>query len=81
MSGTQEKSKVDTPWQLWMIGVFALLWSSMGALDYVMTQTRNESYMSNFTLEQLEFFMVYRPGRSLPGSSQYGVGFLAQYCY
>ena len=28
----------------------------MGAFDYVMTQTRNESYMSNFTSEQLTFF-------------------------
>ena len=28
----------------------------MGALDYVMTQTKNDSYMSNFTPEQLEFF-------------------------
>jgi len=28
----------------------------MGAMDYVMTQTQNESYMSAFTPEQLEFF-------------------------
>ena len=28
----------------------------MGAFDYVMTQTRNEAYMSNFTPEQLSFF-------------------------
>jgi hypothetical protein len=28
----------------------------MGAFDYVMTQTQNEAYMSNFTAEQLEFF-------------------------
>ena len=56
MSDTQENSKVSTPWHLWAIGVFALLWSGMGALDYVMTQTRNETWMSNFTSEQLEFF-------------------------
>ena len=31
----------------------------MGALDYVMTQTRNESYMSNFTPEQLQFFYSF----------------------
>jgi hypothetical protein len=28
----------------------------MGAFDYIMTKTRNEAYMSNFTPEQLEFF-------------------------
>lgn len=46
----------STPWHLWAVGVFALLWSAMGAMDYVMTQTRNEAYMSNFTPEQLTFF-------------------------
>ncbi len=44
------------PWHLWVVGVFALLWSAMGAMDYVMTQTRNEVYMSAFTPEQLAFF-------------------------
>jgi len=47
---------VPTPWHLWVIGVVALLWSSVGAMDYVMTQTENEAYMSGFTPEQLEFF-------------------------
>ncbi len=32
------------------------MWNSMGAMDYVMTQTRNEAYMSAFTPEQLAFF-------------------------
>lgn len=45
-----------TPWHLWAIGVLALLWNGMGAFDYVMTETRNEGYMSRFTPEQLEFF-------------------------
>lgn len=33
-----------------------LLWSAIGAVDYVMSQTRNEAYMSAFTPAQLEFF-------------------------
>lgn len=45
-----------TPWHLWMVGILGLLWNAIGAFDYVMTQTRNESYMSQFTPEQLEFF-------------------------
>lgn len=47
---------VPRPKHLWVIGILALLWDSMGAFDYVMTQTQNEAYMSNFTPEQLEFF-------------------------
>lgn len=44
------------PWHLWVVGIIATLWSAMGAMDYLMTQTRNEAYMSQFTPEQLEFF-------------------------
>jgi len=54
MSDTQQAKK--TPWHLWTIGVVSLLWNAMGAMDFVMTQTRNEAYMSEFTSEQLEFF-------------------------
>ena len=56
MSNTDELDVQRTPWHLWVIGVVALLWSAMGALDYVMTQTMNEAYMSQFTAEQLAFF-------------------------
>jgi hypothetical protein len=47
---------VATPWHLWLVGVLALLWNSIGAFDYVMTETRNASYMSSFTPEQLAYF-------------------------
>jgi len=45
-----------TPKHLWIIAVIALLWNLMGAFDYLMTQTENEGYMSQFTPEQLEYF-------------------------
>jgi len=45
-----------TPRHLWVVGILGLLWGSMGAYDYLMTQTQNESYMSQFTAAQLEFF-------------------------
>lgn len=45
-----------TPWHLWVIGILALLWNAFGAYDYLMTQTRNEAYMSAFTPDQLEYF-------------------------
>ena len=45
-----------TPMHLWIVGVIALLWNAMGAMDYVMTETKNVEYMAAFTPEQLEFF-------------------------
>ncbi len=48
-----------TPWHLRLIGVIAMLWSAWGVVDFLMTQTRNESYMSQFTPEQLEFFFGF----------------------
>lgn len=56
MSEEQAVPAPRTPWHLWVIGVLALLWNGMGAFDYLMTETQNESYMSRFTPEQLEFF-------------------------
>lgn len=59
MSESKAIKRTKTPWHLWLIGIIALLWNSMGALDYVMTQTKNEAYMSNFTAEQLSFFYSF----------------------
>ena len=56
MSDSNAVSKSTRPWHLWLVGVFALLWSSGGAFDFVMTQTKNPEYMSAFTGPQLEFF-------------------------
>jgi hypothetical protein len=50
-----------TPWHLWAIGVASLLWNSVGATDFVMTQTKNAAYMrmSGVTPAQLEFYYGY----------------------
>lgn len=45
-----------TPKHLWIVGVLALLWNGVGAFDYLATQTQMESYMSQFTAEQLDYF-------------------------
>ena len=47
---------VATPKHLWIIGIITLLWNMMGAFDYLMTQTENESYMAKFEPEQLDYF-------------------------
>jgi hypothetical protein len=56
MSEDQATSSGRTPWHLWVVGVLSVLWNSIGAYDYLMTQTQNEAYMSSFTPEQLEYF-------------------------
>lgn len=50
------KPNTRAPWHLWVVGIASLLWNAVGALDYVMTQTRNPEYMAGFTPEQLAFF-------------------------
>ena len=48
-----------TPVHLWIVGILAVLWDAGGAFDYTATQYRIESYMANFTPEQLEYFYAF----------------------
>jgi hypothetical protein len=59
MNQPRPEDTVKPPWHFWLIGVLALLWNSFGAFDYVMTETRNASYMSTFTPEQLTYFYTF----------------------
>lgn len=45
-----------TPLHLWIVGILALAWNAIGAFDYAATQLRLESYMGQFTAEQLAYF-------------------------
>ena len=47
------------PVHLWIVAIVSLLWNAVGAFDYAATQLRLESYMSQFTPEQLEYFYVF----------------------
>ncbi|MBO6718217.1 MAG: hypothetical protein JJ913_09710 [Rhizobiaceae bacterium] len=47
------------PLHLWIVGVLSLLWNAMGAFDYLMTQSRSEWYMSQFSPEQLDYFYSF----------------------
>ena len=49
-------SKAATPKHLWIIGIIAMLWNLMGVYDYLMTQTKNASYMAKFDQAQLDYF-------------------------
>ena len=56
MNNSSTAPVAATPWHVWLVGVLAVLWNSVGAFDYVMTETRNATYLSGFTPEQLAYF-------------------------
>lgn len=56
MTGSHGTRPVRPPGHLWVVGIIGLLWSAIGAFDYVMTETKNAAYLSAFTPEQLAFF-------------------------
>jgi hypothetical protein len=47
------------PRHLWVVGALTLLWNAVGAFDYSATQLRMESYMSQFSAEQLAYFDAF----------------------
>ena len=59
MSNPSPAATPVVPRHLWVVGVLSLLWNSVGAFDYLMTQTRNASYLSAFTPEQLAYFQAF----------------------
>lgn len=56
MSNFLNRKTKKTPWHLWLVGIIGLLWSAIGAMDFVMTQMRHDAYMSAFSAEELAFF-------------------------
>lgn len=50
------ETSTGAPRHLWVVGALSLLWNAVGAFDYTATQMRMESYMSQFTPEQLAYF-------------------------
>jgi hypothetical protein len=43
----QQAVSARTPAHLWIVGILALLWNSMGCFDYVMTRMRNTDYLAS----------------------------------
>jgi hypothetical protein len=46
---------VRVPAHLWIVGVLALLWNGFGCFDYLMTNLKNETYLGQFTADQLAY--------------------------
>ena len=53
------ETSAAAPKHLWIVGILAVLWNAIGAIDYSATQLRLGSYMSQFTPEQLEYFYAF----------------------
>jgi hypothetical protein len=58
-STTVGSARPKTPIHLWTVGVLALLWTAMGAFDYLATHLELDFYMSQFTPEQLAYFYSF----------------------
>jgi hypothetical protein len=49
----------NTPLHLWIVGGVSALWNAFGALDYTMTQTRNATWLANFSEGMLEYVEAF----------------------
>lgn len=56
---TDAAAPTRTPTHLWIVGILSLLWNAMGAFDYSASQLGVESYLSQFTPEQREYFEAF----------------------
>jgi hypothetical protein len=59
MTTATSDTNAKAPRHLLVLGGLALAWNAVGALDYVMTETRNSSYLSSFTPEQLAYIKTF----------------------
>ena len=44
---------------VWIVGLTATVWNGFGAYDYLMTQTRNAAYLSQFSAEERAYFETF----------------------
>ena len=53
-----DATKGKAPWHLWVVGVFAVLFNSIGVFDFVMSMAQGESYMAKvgMTPEQIAHY-------------------------
>lgn len=51
--------RAKAPRHLWVIGILALLWNAVGAMDYVMTKSKVDWYIAALTPEQLDYFTAF----------------------
>ena len=50
---------VRTPVHLWIVGILAVLWNCIGAMDYVLTEMRNATYLADFSAAERDYFAAF----------------------
>jgi len=58
-----------TPLHYWIMSSVAMIWSLLGAADYLLTQYNNDLYLAQFSIDQVVFFT------NMPFMAQLGWGF------
>lgn len=53
MATTAERT---TPAHLWIVGILALLWNAYGCYEYLMTETRNATFLSKLPTEWVAYW-------------------------
>jgi hypothetical protein len=54
---------INTPWHLWLVGVVAVLFNSIGVFDFVMSMSQGDTYMAGagMTPEQIAHYQQMPP--------------------
>lgn len=48
------QTRIKTPWHLWVVGVVAVLFNSIGVYDFVMSMTQGSAYMASAGMTQAQ---------------------------
>ena len=56
VADAQSTTAPGRPWHLWLAGILGGLWSSMGAISFMLTQMNVEAVMSRFPPQQRVYF-------------------------
>lgn len=55
MSDIEQASTGGTPWHIWLVGLLAVGWNTLGATDYVFAQMMPDFYVEAMRPEQVVF--------------------------
>jgi hypothetical protein len=65
---------MKTPWHIWVVGALSLLWHAGGAFDYLMSQTRNQSYLAMMPDDLRAQMIAYLDAMPVWAGSSWAIG-------
>ena len=68
----QQAVSARAPAHLWIVGILSLLWNAFGAMDYVMTRTRNMEYLGQ--MGDANAMLAYVDALPMYGHIGWGLG-------